>query len=177
MAHPQDFGRWLDHTVHAFAGLPGRLMLRLEDWRERSSLVQEFNALAAQGELDRTLLEAGLSPSDVSRLLNGHPGAGRQLPAMMRRVGIDPTSLPITAETRDIEWRCTDCRSWRRCRDWLDAGGDERGYRAFCPNATALEALRDRQELRREQRHRPEPPASGGGGILHELETIRGQAL
>src|SRR5579859_8206644 len=113
MAHPHVVSRWLDQAAHAVTRLPSRLMLTLEDWREHSSLAGELDALAAHGELDRTLTEAGLSSSDVPRLLKGHPGAARQLPEMMRRVGIDPTRLPITPETREIEWRCTDCRSWR----------------------------------------------------------------
>jgi hypothetical protein len=174
MVHPHGFSRWLDQTVHAFARLPSRLMLRVEDWREQSSLANEFEALIAHGELYRTLVEAGLSPSDVPRLLNGHPGASRQLPEMMRRVGIDPSLLPITSETRDIEWRCTDCRSWRRCRNWLASGEDGHEYRAFCPNAAALESLR---ELHRPDRVHQVPPADGGSGILCELEAIKGQAL
>jgi hypothetical protein len=174
MVHPHVFSRWLDQTVHAFAQLPSRLMLRAEDWRERSSLAHEFDALMAHGELYRTLFEAGLSPSDVPRLLNGHPGAGRQLPEMMRRMGIDPGRLSITSETRDIEWRCTECRTWRRCRNWLASGEDGEGYRAFCPNAAALEALRD---LHLPHRVDQPPLAGSGSGILGELEAIKGQAL
>jgi hypothetical protein len=173
MAHSHVFSHSLDQALHALARLPSRLMLTIEDWRERSSLMHELDALAAHGELGRTLLEAGLSPNDVPRLLKGNPGAGRQLPEMMRRVGIDPALLPITSETREIEWRCTDCRSWRRCRDWLASSDDEHGYRAFCPNGAALEEIRDRQELRPAERDHP----AMLGGILCELDAIRGQML
>ncbi len=158
---------WLEQAFHALTRLPSRLMLTLEDWRERSSLAHEFDALAAHGELDRTLIEAGLSPSDVPRLLKGHPGAARQLPAMMRRVGIDSSQLPSTAALREIEWRCTECRSWRRCRAWLAAGGGGQGYRVFCPNAAELEQIRDRSAVAR----------CGQSGVLHELEAMRGQIL
>lgn len=174
MTHPHAFGHWLDQAVHAFARLPSRLMLTLEDWREKSSLAHEFDALAAHGELYRTLVEAGLSPNDVPRLLNGHPGAARQLPAMMRRVGIDASHLPITPETREIEWRCTECRSWRRCREWLASSENDHRYRKFCPNAAALEQLRDGQALRRAERDHAAPQC---GGILRDLDAIRGQML
>jgi hypothetical protein len=172
MAHPRVFSRWLDQAVQALARLPSNFMLTIEDWRERSSLARELDGLAAHGELGRTLIEAGLSPSDVPRLLKGHPGAGRQLPEMMRRVGIDTAILPTTPEIREIEWRCTDCRSWRQCREWLASDDGDHGYRAFCPNATALERVRDRQELRRAGRDRP---AGGRSGILRELDAMRGQ--
>ena len=65
MAHPHVFSHWIDQAVHAFARLPSSLMLRVEDWREQSSLANEFDALMAHGEFYRTLVEAGLSPSDV----------------------------------------------------------------------------------------------------------------
>ena len=175
MAHPRVFSYSLDHALHALTRLPSRLMLTIEDWRERSSLVHELDALAAHGELDRTLLEAGLTPNDVPRLLRGNPGAARQLPEMISRVGIDPTLLPTTPETREIEWRCTDCRSRRRCRDWLASGDADHGYRAFCPNGVALEKIRDRQELRPAERDYPVMPGGEGSGVLYELDAIRGQ--
>jgi hypothetical protein len=171
MAGPRVFGHSLDLALHALTRLPSRLLLTIEDWRKRSSLANELDALAAYGELDRTLLEAGLSPHDVPRLLKGHPGAARQLPEMMRRVGIDPTLLPITPKTREIEWRCTDCRSWRRCRDWLDSSDGDHEYLAFCPNGAALDDIRDRQEQGPAQRDRPAMP----GGVLRELDAARGQ--
>lgn len=171
MAHPHAASHWFGQAFHALTRLPSHLMLTFEGWRERASFARELDALDAHGELDRTLLESGLSRSDMPRLLNAHPGAARQLPAMMRRIGIDPTRLPITPETREVEWRCMDCRSWRECRDWL-AAGDGEGYRAFCPNAAALEQIRDRQELRRAGRDRP---VGGGSGILRELDAMRGQ--
>jgi hypothetical protein len=171
MARARVFSHSFDQALRAFARLPSRLMLTIEDWRERSSLASELNALAAYGELDRTLLEAGLSPHDVPRLLKGNPGAARQLPEMMRHVGIDPSILPITPETREVEWRCTDCRSWRRCRDWLASSDADRGYREFCPNGSALEQMRDRQEQRPAERdHR----AMSAGG-LDELDATRGR--
>jgi uncharacterized protein DUF6455 len=173
MAHPHVLGHSLDLALHALARLPARLMLTIEDWRERSSLANELEALAAHGELDRTLLEAGLSPGDIPRLLKGNSGAARQLPEMMRRVGIDPTRLPITPETRAIEWRCTDCRTWRRCRDWLASSDADHGYLAFCPNGAALEQIRDRHERRPARRDHP----AVSGGVLHELDAIRGQIL
>jgi uncharacterized protein DUF6455 len=173
MAHPSVFGHSLDQALHALARLPSRLMLTIDDWRERSLLANELDALAAHGELDRTLLEAGLSPTDVPRLLTGNPRAARQLPAMMRRVGIDPGLLPITPETREVEWRCTDCRSWRRCRDWLAASDADHEYRAFCPNGSALEQIRDRQEQRVAERDHPAISL----GALQELDAMRGQIL
>jgi Family of unknown function (DUF6455) len=118
----------------------------IDGWRKRGRLRRELESLRRRGELDRTLIDNGIAPCEVSRLLRMHPGAPEQLPRMMGRLGIDRASLPRNAaviETlRAMEWSCGECGSWRKCRSWLAASEPRESYRAFCPNAERLDELR-----------------------------------
>ncbi len=137
---------WVGKAFAATAGLPGRILLAGEGWRERSRLRRELDNLDQKGELDRTLIDSGITRSDVPRLMRAHPRTLEQLAGMMQRLGIDRAALPHTpavAEAlRAMEWRCGACADWRKCRAWLAARDAPESYRAFCPNAAALDALR-----------------------------------
>jgi hypothetical protein len=164
--------RWIGKATIALMQVPTRMAQGLEGWRERHVLSREFAALRQNGEFERTLTDSGISSSEVARLFRAHPGAARQFGAMIERVGLDRARLPhiprIGAELRDMEWRCGECGSWRQCRDWLATGLGSDGYRRFCPNADALEQLRDEQ-------HGEPPQASPRPGILGELKACGGQ--
>jgi hypothetical protein len=142
---------WMESASAALSRTAGRISGILAAWRERRDLTREFEQLRSCGEYDRMLADNGLSSSDVPRLMHAHPGAARQLADMMSRLGVDRRRFVVTpavaGELRDIEWRCGECRSWRQCRAWLDSGRTAGGYRSFCPNAGALDRLRDRQRL------------------------------
>lgn len=129
--------------------LPGRVVLAIDGWRERHRLRRELGDLAERGELDRTLADSGIAPSDVPRLLQAHPHTPEQFALMLRRLGIDRTALSGNTAAlnalRAMEWRCGECDDWRRCRHWLassHAPDTPENYRAFCPNAEALDKLR-----------------------------------
>lgn len=122
------------------------VQLTVASWRERSQLRRELNDLNQRGELSRTLQDAGLTSSDVTRLMRAHPRTPQQLAQMMRHLGIDRSALLSqlsTVETlRAMEWQCGECTNWRKCHAWLASGHAQGSYRAFCPNAVALDALR-----------------------------------
>lgn len=145
----------------------------IEGWRERARLRSEFARLAQQGELERTLADSGIAPSDVPRLMRAHPGTPQQLRRMMARLGIDRArssrSKALADAIRDMEWRCGECADWRHCRDWLDAGAHTDSYRTFCPNASALDQLRCREV----ETSAGEPPHRCG--LLAELEAAKGE--
>lgn len=150
------------------------LRLAFEGWREHAGLRRELEALHERGELDRALTDAGLSPSDVPRLMQAHPQTPQQLGQMMRHLGIDRGSLPHDAETaaelRAMEWRCGECVTWRRCRHWLAAGDGPEEYRAFCPNVVALDELRRARAAGSEGSDGEEPH-----GVLAELDAAHGE--
>jgi hypothetical protein len=145
----------------------------VEGWRARARLGREFAHLEQQGELERTLADSGIAPSDVPRLMRAHPGTPEQLRRMMARLGIDRARLPhsktFADALREMEWRCGECADWRHCRAWLDADAPHDSYRAFCPNAAALDHLR----YAKVEISAGEPPHRCG--LLAELDAAKGE--
>jgi hypothetical protein len=143
---PANARGWTRRAFASLAQWPDWLRLAVEGWRERSRLRREFDGLRQQGELDRTLIDSGIAPSDVYRLMRSYPHTREQMAQMMQRLGIERAALPrsptVLEELRAMEWRCGECADWRKCRTWLDAGDAPGSYRAFCPNAETLDQLR-----------------------------------
>lgn len=135
---------WGGKAVAAMAGLPDRVLTTFEGWWEQYQLRRELAELRGHGELERTLADSGIAPSDIPRLLRAHPQTRQQLARMMRRLGIDRAALPprLLETVRDMEWQCGDCADWRHCRAWLAAPASPEDDHAFCPNAEALDRLR-----------------------------------
>jgi hypothetical protein len=163
---------WAREASASIAELAGGVLLTIEGWRERSRLRRELDVLRRRGELDRTLTDCGIAPSDVSRLMRAHPRTRQQLAEMMQRLGIDRAALPrsgaVLETLRAMEWRCGECADWRACRNWLASRAAPGSYRAVCPNAEALDQLRC-----------SETTASGSSfgkprGILAELRIATG---
>jgi len=156
----------------SIARLPSWVRLAVEGWRERSQLRRELDGLYQQGELERTLIDSGIASSDVGRLMRSHPQTREQLARMMQRLGIDRAGLPRSAAVleglREMEWRCGDCVDWRKCRIWLESHDAPESYRAFCPNAEALD------ELRCSETSASGPSFRKPCGILVELEAAKG---
>jgi hypothetical protein len=159
-------------ALAALAQLPDWARLTIETWRERSRLRRLLGHLRQHGELERVLTDSGIAPTDVAQLMRAHPRTPEQLAEMMQRLGIDRAALhrgtAVAEEVRAMEWRCGECADWRQCRAWLAAPDAPRSYRAFCPNAKALDRLRCCDAAA--------PGFSLGkpGGILVELATATG---
>jgi hypothetical protein len=169
---PSSARGWARKAFASITQLPDWILLTVDGWRERSQLRRELDNLRQHGELDRTLLDSGIAPSDVSRLMRAHPRTPQQLAAMMQRLGIDRAALPrspaVAEALRAMEWRCGECADWRKCRTWLASRDAPGSYRAFCSNAEKLDELRC-----------SETTGSGSSlrkpyGILAELEAAKG---
>jgi hypothetical protein len=109
-------------------------------WRglgERQRLRREFASLAAQGELDAVLGDAGASRSHLDAILKASPESPRRLAAMLQRLGITRTALRTTGALHEVEMNCTLCRDGGACDHWLKSGA-RTGQEAFCPNAATL---------------------------------------
>jgi hypothetical protein len=141
LPHP-DVGGWTRKAPAPIAALTNWILITIEDWRERFRLRRELEDLRLHGEFDRTLADSLISPSDIPRLMRVHPGTSRQLADMMLCQGIDRAALACMPRMRDIEWRCGECKDWRKCRSWLASRDAPDNYRAFCPNAEAFDELR-----------------------------------
>ena len=115
----------------------------LRDAWSRHRLAAELADLAAYGELEHVLGEAGFSASQVGRLIADHPTAPRLLQGMTGRLGIEAAQLEDRLLRRQIEHTCSTCASQRRCRRWLRSGATG-GYGDFCPNAGLFDSLLER---------------------------------
>jgi hypothetical protein len=113
--------------------------------RARAQLRRELTALEENGELDAVLADAGLTRAQVGTLIDANPESAELLMAMLERLRIASTTIPL-ATMREMGWTCATCTDKRRCREWL-AKGEETEFRAFCPNAALIdyELLRSRQ--------------------------------
>jgi len=126
----------LHASTPARAGVLAALAARFSDWRERRRLAAEIDEMAAAGELEPMLSDAGLSRAQIPTLLRSASGTRRLLEGMAARLGVDLAAMSPTLR-RDVEWTCASCDEQRRCRRWLARGGTE-GYAAFCPNTPAF---------------------------------------
>ena len=140
---PQSFGsEWRNASTQLWDWVH----LTVASWRERSQLRRELNDLNQRGELSRTLQDAGLTSSDVTRLMRAHPRTPQQLAQMMQHLSINRSALlrrpGLVEAVRAMEWQCGECTNWRKCRAWLASGHEGESYRTFCPNAASLDDLR-----------------------------------
>ena len=128
--------------------------------RKRRQLKRELAQLAATGELDAVLADVGLVRSQVEALIAGSADRNDRLDKMLDRLGIDVARLPIECQ-RDMAWTCMNCRSKRRCRQWLS---DNKGpdFHSFCPNAAGLDDALSKQHPELASSTRQGPPAGRG---------------
>ncbi|HXZ00010.1 MAG TPA: DUF6455 family protein [Stellaceae bacterium] len=137
---------WVGKALASLARLPDSMVLAVDGWRERSRLRRELDTLCRHGDLERTLADSSIAPSDLPRLMRAHPRTLRQLAEMMQLLGIDRAALArdgaVAQALRAIEWQCGECADWRACRAWLASPDAAESHREFCPNAEAFVQLR-----------------------------------
>lgn len=110
----------------------------LYDWRQRRIME------AAAGPLEKLSLtrDTELRPEQTARLTAVQLSAVAEFDGMLARVGLDTSAAPLrNAERLDLYLNCVDCRRREACRRWLALGGDDDGYRRFCPNAWMFDRL------------------------------------
>jgi len=121
----------------------GGIGRRVADARARRVFRAEIDALDRAGTLDGVLGDLEMTRADIETLVQADPGAARRLAAMTARLGLTDAlrrrAGPATA--REIELVCTRCAATNECEHWL-SGDKDGGNEQFCPNAGALEALR-----------------------------------
>jgi hypothetical protein len=132
-------------TANRLFALVGRckalLARAIGDARARAALRAELAHLKTTGELDRVLNDLGIGQSQISTLIENHPGSPRRLAAMLHRLSIEVA--PVTcnsADMRAIQRTCLLCAASGHCERWLGSDGSE-DPRHFCPNAAAFADL------------------------------------
>lgn len=128
----------------------------LRQWRQRQSAVRELDALGtiALGELAR---DNALQETDLYSLASRDRADAGLLPRLLGAVGLNPDELSQreSGVMRDMAVVCSGCAMLHRCRKELDRRHAAECYRAYCPNAETIDALRSDlhgpQELRQGQ--------------------------
>ena len=132
-------------TTNGLVALFGRCKSRLArvigEVRDRAALRAEFAHLRDTGQLDRVLNDIGVDPSEVSVLIQNHPGSARRMAAMLRRLRIEVTPKTLSsADMRAIQRTCLLCAASGKCDRWLHSETSEDPSH-FCPNSEAFRDL------------------------------------
>ncbi len=118
----------------------------VSDFFERQALRQKLADLERSGSLEPVLRDLGLTLPEMERIVRGGPEAGRLLPAMAARLGIDIEALDPRVQYA-LRQTCAMCQAHRQCRRWLACANAERGgYKSFCPNADLFAAATKPQQ-------------------------------
>lgn len=118
-----------------------RLRQFISNSMSRAALRDEFIDLDRRGSLDAVLDDIGLTRPELDRIVRGYPKAGRLLPMMAKRLGIDINKLDPRSRYQ-LGQSCAMCVSHSRCQRWLSkAPAESTENKEFCPNADVFEAI------------------------------------
>jgi hypothetical protein len=120
-------------------GVADRFLVRWRDWwRARD----ELRNLDRQ-ELQRIARDFGMSARDLEDLAARGPDAAELLYERMHALGIARADAERIAWglIRDLEKTCSGCCDKRMCRKDLAEHPQDPAWKAYCPNAVALEAI------------------------------------
>ena len=122
--------------------LLARLRQFIADYWERGAFRAEIANLERRGCLDALLQDMGLSVAEMEQIVHGYPEAGRLMPAMAKRLGVDIEKLDPRV-LYALRQNCGLCAAHRRCRHWLRSTSVHTGGAAsFCPNSELFETAR-----------------------------------
>ena len=111
------------------------------DAATRRELRQELAGLSRH-DFDRVLADIGLSRDEMETVIQNAPRSRKLLDSMVRRLDLQRgLSLAAPRIVRDLERRCATCGNQKDCGEWFAAEAPGDGYRNFCPNASAFDAL------------------------------------
>ena len=115
------------------------------DWlRQRRELNELMEFAADPGELERVASELKVTPADLEMLVRQGSQAAKELPEMLKALGIDEAALwrAEPALLLDMERVCSFCKHKRQCHQELAAGTAPANYVEYCRNADTFDALR-----------------------------------
>jgi hypothetical protein len=123
------------------------LLARMRNrWRYNNDL-RIFNRYDSN-EMDRMAREFGMNGSDLADLVARGPEAADLLYKRMRALSITQADVARMADglMRDFEVTCSRCREKGTCEWDLANRPDDATWKAYCPNAVALEAVKKKAE-------------------------------
>ncbi len=120
-----------------------RLMEAFGQWRSDWSAQREFLALD-RAEREALARDVGVAEDRLERALARGSRAGEELPRLLHALSLDRDVIlrRHCGVLRDMQAVCSECPVVRSCRRRLDLGQASETYRAYCPNAETIDALR-----------------------------------
>jgi uncharacterized protein YjiS (DUF1127 family) len=118
------------------------LIDKFSNWLKHRRELNEMRQLD-RADFDRIAADLEISPSDLDELVRRGPHAGKELPVLLKALGIGEVRLERTQPhlLRDMERVCAMCSHKRQCdRDLID-GTSVGHYEGYCPNAPAIAEL------------------------------------
>jgi hypothetical protein len=120
----------------------------LSQWARASVPQGERDFLAQDGEeMQRLRAHLRASPADLRFLAGRDPGHSELLAHMLWAAGLDESTLPRAAHEAMAK-TCGACRAKAHCAEELAQNRAADSYPSFCPNAPAIQALRDEAAMR-----------------------------
>ncbi|MBI3435520.1 MAG: hypothetical protein HY056_10650 [Proteobacteria bacterium] len=117
----------------------------LRHWRDNDRGADGLNACGCT-EVARIARDLGVSTSELRALARQGPDAAALLPRMLDALGIDAKAIARDEPgvMHDLQRLCGQCARKVECANDLAGGGAADNYRAYCPNAPTIEALKPR---------------------------------
>jgi hypothetical protein len=123
-----------------------RLVQRVTDWLSRwRAIDRDRTALADRVLTEEMARDVGIgSASELMELIGQGPGSARLLNDMAETLNVPLADLARSQAglVRTLEVNCSRCSDKNRCRHELRDGTAALSFHTFCPNAYALDGLR-----------------------------------
>ena len=116
------------------------LIARLRDWwRNHNEL-----ANLPRNELDRMAGDFGMTGRELEELSTKGPHAADLMYQRMRALGLSTADVERIAHglMRDLQKTCSCCNDKAECKKDLAERPDDSAWKAYCPNAIALESIK-----------------------------------
>ena len=115
------------------------------DWRVRKRSLNELSQLKcyADEELERIANDAGVSVTEIHKLVSRGPEAANLLLRRMSSLNLESNEVAQIepAAFKDLKKHCALCESRRRCAKDLALNSNDPAWEDYCPNAGTLKAL------------------------------------
>lgn len=114
------------------------------DWLKHRREMREMRQLD-QDTFDNIARDLRITPTELDAFVRQVPHAARELPRLLKVLGIDQPALSRskTAVLRDMECVCALCERKIQCNNDLEIGVAARDYEDYCLNAPTMKALNE----------------------------------
>jgi uncharacterized protein YjiS (DUF1127 family) len=113
------------------------------DWLQHRREMRELRDMNS-GDFARIARDLSVTPAELDAVVRQGPHASDELPRLLKVLGIDEATLSRTQPVlqRDMVRVCSACQKKALCNHDLESGTLAQRYDEYCPNAPAIDELR-----------------------------------